>query len=86
MSSAVAASLCCLSVFASCEADKINADPSLMLEFSTDTVAFDTIFTGDGSTTKMFKVYNRSGNKLLISEIALSDGSHYRVNLAIAKR
>lgn len=81
MSSAVAASLCCLSVFASCEADKINADPSLMLEFSTDTVAFDTIFTKDGSTTKMFKVYNRSGNKLLISEIALSDGSHYRVNL-----
>lgn len=81
MSAAIAASLCCLSVFASCEADKINADPSLMLEFSTDTVFFDTIFTGDGSTTKMFKIYNRANNRLQISQVFLSENSRYLVNL-----
>lgn len=58
----------------SCEEDRINSDPSLKLEFSVDTLSYDTIFTDLGSTTKQLKIYNRSANKLQISSIKLSEG------------
>lgn len=70
-----------LAAMVACEQDKINYDSSLKLEFSTDTVFFDTIFTGDGSTTKMFKIYNRASNRLQISQVFLSENSRYHVNL-----
>lgn len=70
-----------LAAMVACEQDKINYDSSLKLEFSTDTVFFDTIFTGDGSTTKMFKIYNRANNRLQISQVFLSENSRYLVNL-----
>ena len=55
----------------SCEEDKISTDTSLMLNFSTDIVRFDTIFTEQGSATYKLKVYNPSKNKLLIDRIIL---------------
>ncbi|NCC98405.1 MAG: hypothetical protein EOL95_01710 [Bacteroidia bacterium] len=58
----------------SCAEDQINSDTSLKLEFSVDTLSYDTIFTDLGSATKQLKIYNRSANKLLISSIKLSDG------------
>lgn len=52
------------------------------LEFSADTVVFDTVFTTIGSTTQHFKVYNRDNKTLTIDEIELVGGasSPFRLN------
>lgn len=52
------------------------------LEFSKDTVVFDTVFTTVGSTTQHFKVYNRDNKTLTIDEIELMGGSSspFRMN------
>ena len=47
-------------------ADKINTSPSLRLNFSADTVLFDTVFTSIGSSTRSFKVYNRNNYRVNI--------------------
>ena len=44
--------------FSSCEDEKYLNSPDAQLEFSADTIMFDTIFTNIGSTTRHFKVYN----------------------------
>jgi len=53
------------------------------LDFSIDTVVFDTVFTTIGSTTKRLQIYNRSPSTILISEIELMGGntSPFRINL-----
>ncbi len=45
------------------------------LEFSADTVLFDTIFSGVGSATKRLKVFNPNQQALKISSIELGGGS-----------
>lgn len=45
------------------------------LEFSTDTILFDTVFTGAGSSTKRLKIFNPSQNALKISSIQLGRGN-----------
>lgn len=69
--------------FSSCEDEKYFNSPNAQLEFSTDTVMFDTIFTSIGSTTKHLKVYNPYNDKILISKIRLSGGefSNFRLNV-----
>ena len=54
-----------------------------MLTFSEDTVRFDTVFTTIGSTTQLFKVYNRGKASLMISNIRLASGGStgFRVNV-----
>lgn len=68
---------------ASCERDDISTNSSLKLSFSTDTVMFDTVFTSIGSSTHLFKVYNRNKHDLKISSIQLAGGSSsfYRINV-----
>ena len=53
------------------------------LEFSADTIAFDTIVSTVPSTTKTLTVYNRNSSGLRISSVQLADGasSHFRVNV-----
>jgi hypothetical protein len=53
------------------------------LEFSNDTVVFDTIFTTIGSTTKQFKIYNYDNKEITIDEVELVGGSAspFRLNL-----
>ncbi|WP_439880781.1 right-handed parallel beta-helix repeat-containing protein [Pontibacter sp. MBLB2868] len=70
---AILSFLLALSVF-SCEPkDEIfTSDPSAVLEFSGDTVLFDTVFVSRGSVTKRLKVYNRNKRAVRISEIALA--------------
>ncbi|NLR89658.1 hypothetical protein [Flammeovirga agarivorans] len=62
------------------EDEVISTDPGFNLEFSVDTVYFDTLFTSKEdenidmtSITKRFMVYNRTNNAVNISEISLSD-------------
>lgn len=58
-------------------------DPSNPLEFSEDSVSFDTIFTTKGSTTRRIKIFNRSKKAIKISEILLAGGqdSPYQLNI-----
>ncbi|MFN6076388.1 MAG: right-handed parallel beta-helix repeat-containing protein [Fluviicola sp.] len=53
------------------------------LEFSVDTLVFDTIFTTIGSTTQQFKIYNEANQQLEIEEVELMGGtsSPFRINL-----
>ena len=67
----------------SCQKELLSSDPSLRLNFSTDTMMFDTIFTTIGSSTRLFKVYNRNKYDLNISSIKLagSSSSPFRINI-----
>lgn len=53
------------------------------LEFSKDTVYLDTVFTNVGSSTYTLKVYNRTGDDILIPSVQLEQGlnSSYRLNV-----
>lgn len=53
------------------------------LEFSLDTLVFDTVFTTVGSTTQQFKIYNKENRTVKIEEIELMGGenSPFRMNI-----
>lgn len=54
------------------------------LQFSTDTIIFDTVFTSVGSTTHTLKVYNRNNNSVTINSIDLANINSegvYRINV-----
>ena len=73
--------LLCGGVLLSCHDDaKFTDSPSARLEFSTDTVKFDTIFTTIGSITKQFRVYNRNKEAVRTS-VSLADKGYYRLNI-----
>ncbi len=66
----------------SCRQDEYNTSPSLQLEFSVDSLLFDTVFTTVGSSTRFFKVYNRHNARVKISNLELAAGSqsYFRIN------
>lgn len=67
--------LWCLSgLLTACIDDSFTTSPQDVLSFSTDTVNLDTIFTDEGTSTRSFKVYNRSDKSLRISSISLGKG------------
>src|SRR3989304_4986440 len=76
-------SLLFLITIISCKKDAIITDPSAKLEFSTDTVIFDTVFTTIGSTTHFLKVYNRNNKKIIISSIQLAGGNNSRFRMNV---
>lgn len=61
----------------------ITTDPDAKLEFSADTVLFDTVFVSRGSITKRLKVYNRNEKAVRISEINLAGGGASPYQLTI---
>ncbi|MCW3102057.1 MAG: hypothetical protein JWO09_497 [Bacteroidetes bacterium] len=61
--------------FSACKKDEFLTDSSAKLEFSTDSVLFDTVFTTLGSTTKTFRIYNTHSQAMNISRIYLAGGS-----------
>jgi len=67
----------------SCTDDwSFSTDPDYVLDFSTDTVRFDTVFTGVASASVQFMIYNR--NKVGLKFDALMGGasdSPFRMNL-----
>ena len=67
----------------SCEKMEFADENEVRLEFSVDTVAFDTLFTTIGSTTRQVKVYNRSRKDVVISSVTLAGGqqSPFRLNV-----
>lgn len=72
-----------LGYFYSCEDEKYLSSSDVKLQFSVDTVMFDTVFTTIGSTTQHLKVYNPYDQKVLVSSIKLAqkDNSSFRLNI-----
>lgn len=78
-------SLVALVVFSlfSCEDEGYLSSPDAQLQFSVDTVMFDTIFTTIGSTTQNLRIYNPYHENILISRIRVAGGdfSNFRLNV-----
>ena len=53
------------------------------IQFSVDTLRFDTVFTTQGSATRVLKIYNRENEDVFIHEIAMRNGnsSFFRLNV-----
>ncbi len=71
--------------FQSCRDDDFDTSPYLRLEFSTDSLLFDTVFTDEvGSATRQFKVFNKHNSRINISSVELAGGkdSYFRINAA----
>lgn len=66
-----------------CHKEKFTSDPADKLEFSTDTLRFDTTFTELGSATRILKVYNRHKESIRISKIYLENGAASKFNLNV---
>lgn len=66
-----------------CKKDKLNVSTSTKVQFSSDTILFDTLFTTIGSTTKRFKIYNTLNQKIKIANLWLEKGtqSNFRINV-----
>ena len=71
-------------VFSGC-VDKLGftTDPDHRLAFSSDTIAFDTLFTDVSSATQAFLIYNRNKENLSIAHAFVAGGedSPYRINI-----
>lgn len=63
-----------ISFIACDDEDGFSANPSLMLEFSSDTITFDTLFTEAGSPTAGLVVRNHNGDGIRISSVQLESG------------
>ena len=68
-------------LFSSCRRDQVF-DGKATLEFSTDTVFFDTVFTTTGSLTERLKIYNPYDKTVEISSIHVENGtpSNFKLN------
>ena len=66
-----------------CRKDPLSTDPADKLDFSTDTVIFDTVFTTIGSTTKRLLIYNPSDKRIVVSSISLAGGSASKFRLNV---
>lgn len=66
----------------SCQQEEFITDKNAILEFSQDTIMFDTVFTTLGTVTEVLKVYNRYDKSIEIDRIELADGKkNYRLNI-----
>lgn len=62
---------------------KFSDNPSKNISLSTDTIAFDTVFTSVGSSTRVLMIYNNNSENLKINSIRLERGSSspYSINV-----
>jgi len=75
--------ICLLVLFLNGGCNKDHVTTTGHLEFSLDTLVFDTVFTTIGSTTEQFKIYNRNSRSIAVDEVELMGGenSPFRINL-----
>lgn len=71
-----------LALMLSCN-PQIDTDPAISLKLSSDTISFDTVFTGQGSATALLMVYNTQKKAIKIDNIRLKDGSESAFHLNI---
>jgi hypothetical protein len=69
--------------FVQCRKERYNQDSSAKLEFSSDTLFFDTVFSTIGSTTQYLRVRNPYNESVRIESIFLESGSEsqFRINV-----
>ncbi len=69
--------------FFSCKKNKVLTDSDAKVQFSQDSVLFDTVFTTIGSATHHFHIRNTYDKKINISSIQLAggSGSAFKVNV-----
>ena len=72
-----------VTAFSFCQKERFTTDTADKLEFSTDTLRFDTVFTELGSATRILKLYNRHNKSIRISKIQLELGSASRFNINV---
>lgn len=74
-----------LTLLWSCRPDKekLDLNPGLALEFSTDTITFDTVFTNFPTATRRLRVYNRNKNAIKIAaiDVAGQGSSPFSINV-----
>lgn len=73
-----------ISIFSACDNDdNFSTSGDLRLNFSNDTIQFDTVFTTIGTATKRFKVYNNNSDALRINTIELMspENTGFRMNV-----
>jgi hypothetical protein len=64
-----------ISCLSSCKKDKLLTDGNAKVDFSTDSLLFDTVFTTIGSATKNIRVINNHKQKIRISSIGMEKGA-----------
>lgn len=79
----VAIGLVMMAALSGCKKDDYNTSPDFRLEFSTDSVKFDTVFTTIGSATHVLKVYNKENSYVNIQNVRLLNdpNNSYRINV-----
>jgi hypothetical protein len=67
----------------SCKKDDFETNANAKLDFSEDTLVFDTVFTTVGSATEYLVVYNNNSKPVKISSIRIATGesSNFRLNV-----
>ena len=73
-----------LIILSSCNKDQdFITDGSVKLEFSVDTLRFDTVFTELGSATRYIRIYNRNSRPIKIGSISIGSGddTRFRINV-----
>ncbi len=71
-------------IFSACRKDEIiDTNQNLKLQYSTDSILFDTVFTNSGSTNRVLKIFNYNKNSVVISNIHLLGGnsSAFKINI-----
>lgn len=65
------------------EADYLHDGSANALSFSCDTLAFDTVFTTLGTTTRQMRVYNHGSQPVMLSAVTMQQGraSQFRLNV-----
>ncbi len=59
----------------SCRKDSFISSKNAIVNLSSDTLFFDTVFTTTGSITEAVKIYNDNNQKLLLTDVKLMGGS-----------
>lgn len=61
----------------------MKTEGDIRIEFSRDTLHFDTVFTSVGSATRSFKIYNKESQDIILSEVSIRGGgqSQFRMNV-----
>ncbi|WP_447640874.1 MULTISPECIES: hypothetical protein [Chitinophagaceae] len=74
--------LCFFAVIYSCKKSDYIDNPNAVLIVK-DSIKFDTVFTSQGSATRIFKIYNLNKQKLRLDDITLSGGnkSFFQLNV-----
>lgn len=69
--------------FTSCKKDTFILDASAKVQFSQDSILFDTVFTTIGSATKNIRIRNNNNQKIKITSIQLLGGttSAFKINV-----